>query len=352
MVGYYEEKLTELTGEKQTLALASPDRAILYACSVLLYQGMQYIDRAGKQNLVKYSYGDFLDHLGALKGVERNKQTKPATVLARFQLEEVRKSDTELPKGTRVTGEEQLYFETTEQTYIPTGEQYKDVVLTCTTSGSIGNGKEVGTLTTIVDPIPFVNTVMNLTESSGGVDAEDDENMAERVYLAPSGYSVAGPADAYTYWAKTYSQLIEQAKPVTKTAGEVTIYITMQGGELPNKTVLEELEVFFKNKNIKPMTDKIVVSAPDVVTYNIELQYWLSEEDETKKQQIEEAVDEFIAWQSVLERNINPSELIRKVLNAGATRVEVIEPVYQEIEETQLAKVGQKRIAYRGIEDD
>ena len=59
MVADYERYMTQATGSMVSLARASPHRMELYAAAAQLYQAMQYIDRAGKQNLLKYSYGEF-----------------------------------------------------------------------------------------------------------------------------------------------------------------------------------------------------------------------------------------------------------------------------------------------------
>ena len=67
MISDYEKRYRELTGNEISLAQADPYRLILYACAVAIYQGYQYEDRAGKMGLLKYSTGEFLDNLAALK---------------------------------------------------------------------------------------------------------------------------------------------------------------------------------------------------------------------------------------------------------------------------------------------
>ena len=71
MVADYEAFMTEATGKPVALDRASPHRMELYAAAAQLYHAFQYIDRAGKQNLLKYSYSTFLDHLAAFKGLTR-----------------------------------------------------------------------------------------------------------------------------------------------------------------------------------------------------------------------------------------------------------------------------------------
>ena len=82
----------------------------------------------------------------------------------------------------------------------------------CTENGVDGNELLPGQVNVLVDLIPYVESVSNTTKTSGGADLESDESLAERIFLAPSGYSVAGPDDAYKYWTKTYSQTIGDVK--------------------------------------------------------------------------------------------------------------------------------------------
>ena len=67
----------------------------------------------------------------------------------------------------------------------------------CTENGVGGNELLPGQVNVLVDLIPYVESVSNTTKTSGGADLESDESLAERIFLAPSGYSVAGPDDAY-----------------------------------------------------------------------------------------------------------------------------------------------------------
>lgn len=115
----YEKQYKELTGNAVTLAAADPYRLILYACAVAIYQGYQYEDKAGKMGLLKYSTGEFLDNLAALKGVVRN-EAAPAKTTMRFLLSAEQSRKAVIPKGTRVKGQE-LYFEIMETGEIPAG---------------------------------------------------------------------------------------------------------------------------------------------------------------------------------------------------------------------------------------
>ena len=105
MVADYERYMTQATGSMVSLARASPHRMELYAAAAQLYQAMQYIDRAGKQNLLKYSYGEFLDHLAAFKGLTRRPAASAVTTL-RFTASAVRDTAIGIPSGTRAATRE------------------------------------------------------------------------------------------------------------------------------------------------------------------------------------------------------------------------------------------------------
>ncbi|MNP72201.1 hypothetical protein D3C76_1687030 [compost metagenome] len=65
------------------------------------------------------------------------------------------------------------------------------------------------------------------------------------------------------------------------------------------------------------------------------------------------AVAAYQLWQkSKLGRDINPSELIARVMTAGALRVVNAAPVYTALTATQVAQEGMTTINYGGLADD
>jgi phage-related baseplate assembly protein len=109
--------------------------------------------------------------------------------------------------------------------------------------------------------------------------------------------------------------------------------------------------------DIKPLTDKVVVAAPEAVSYEISWTYYIdrskSNQEQTIKAAVENAVDEYIQDQSSeIGKAINSSLLIQKVMNAGAKRVSVAAPLsYTAISETQVATDNPTRtVTYGGLE--
>lgn len=356
MVANFESEYERITGKKISLSPSDPNRITLYAHALELYQVEQYIDRAGKQDLIKYSYAEFLDNLGAGRGVTR-KQPTPATTTLRFTLSGPRPTVVGIPEGTQVTDGNLVYFETVGYAEVAIGDTTVDVDAVCTEDGEQGNELLAGQVNVMVDLVPYVDHVENLTTTTGGADLESDASLAERIYLAPSGYSVAGPDDAYKYWAKTYSQAIGDVKVTSPNPVEVKVQFVMTNGDLPTSTMINGLQEYLGNKNIRPLTDKVEVAAPGTVKFNIDLEYFVNQSDQSKagtiQAEVVNAIQEYIEWQTrTIGRDINPSELIKKVMAAGAKRVTVTAPAFTTVPDTSVARIGKQSVTYGGVEND
>ena len=57
-------------------------------------------------------------------------------------------------------------------------------------------------------------------------------------------------------------------------------------------------------------------------------------------------------WQCKIGRDVNPSELIARVVAAGAKRVAVTEPAFTEIARDECSRLGYDALVYGGIEDE
>lgn len=357
MVADYEEYMTAAAGAEVKLERASPHRAILLSAAAQIYQVLQYVDRAGKQSLLKYSYGDFLDNIALLKGVTRNPATAAVTTI-RFTVSAPRTSATGIPQGTRISSAEGIYFATDEYAEIPAGGSTVEVTATCTESGETGNGIAAGEIKTIVDPVPYISAAENINATNGGADTETDESLAERIYLAPSAYSTAGPEDSYKYLAQQYNAAIGDVVATSAVkAGQVDIVFIMSDGSTPDETTIAGLKAFLSADTVRPMTDTVTVAAPTEIPYSIGLTYYINRSASSQavsiQAAVEQAVADYVTWQRAIGKDINPSKLTALVMAAGAKRVTLTAPTYTEVAATEVAALtGSPSITYGGLEDD
>lgn len=357
MKSRYEQKKEELTGYPVSLQPADESSLILNACAVYMFQGFQFVQRAGEQNMLGMSYGNALDQLGALAGVTR-KDAQAAVCTLKFTLSEKRTSVTSIPQGTMASASGQVYFATTEYAEIPAGQLSVEVPAACTVTGEVGNGYAAGTITTMIDRIGYVESVTNVNSTAGGADIESDESLADKIFLAPSGFSVAGPTDAYAYFCKAHNSQIDDVYVDSPTPGSVVVYITMEGSKLPEEAVIEDLEEYLKNDQVRPLTDNVSVSAPQTVDYSVSVKYWINRSSAGQaaalREDIEAAVQSYIEWQQAkIGRDINPDQLIQMMVAAGAKRVEITAPAFKSIQKTQIPAItDEATVTYGGVEDD
>ena len=340
----------------RTLAPGDPVRLFLLALTQPLIQQRVLMDLTAKQNLLRYATGDILDHLGALVDTARL-EASAAVVTVRFSLAAVRPDTVSIPVGTRVSPGGDLFYITTAYAEIPAGQTTVEVICECVQTGTIGNGYIAGQINILVDPLPWVTSVTNTTVSAGGADQEADDPYRERIRTSPERFSVAGPAGAYAYWARTANPSILDVSVYSPAPVEVVVVLLMAGGELPTQTILDEVAEVLNTRTKRPLTDKVSVSAPEVVEYDIDLTYYVDTDQASSAAAIQvavqQAVSDYVLWQkSRLGRDINPSELIRRVMNAGAKRVEIANPVRMAVDLTTVAIAGTVTVTFGGLEDD
>ena len=70
------------------------------------------------------------------------------------------------------------------------------------------------------------------------------------------------------------------------------------------------------------------------------------------QREVGQAISSYKMWQRTLGRDVNPSELIKRVISAGAKRVELTEPIFCQIDESSIAALAAETIVYGGLEDD
>lgn len=356
MVADYQEKYKELTGRDLKLRRADPEALKLYAVSVQMYHLYLCTDMAGKMNLIKYSFSDFLDDMAAFKGVDRNPAV-PATVKVRFTLSAEQPSVVTIPQGTRVSDGGEEFFATDEAAEIAIGDMFVDIPCTYQTAGTVGNGILAGAVNTLVDPIPYMERVASIEESSGGSDIEDDENFAYRLYLAPSAYSTAGPVDAYEYHTKSYSAAIGDVKVVSPEPVEVEVRFLFTDGSIPTEGMCEEVLEYLNGQFRRPLTDHVKVLAPTEQEFDLDFTYYINKSDINKTIAIQKAAalafEEYVQWQTFsIGRDINPDMLRRMLVSAGVKRVEIRSPDFTMVDPNHVARIGAKNVIYGGVEDD
>lgn len=236
------------------------------------------------------------------------------------------------------------------------GTSHVDITAMAVVAGTAANGVPLGGINILIDAIAYIGTVENISKPSGGADVENDDELTERVFLAPAQYSAAGPVQAYEYWAKKWRTDIADVVPTSPSDCVVRVYFMLDGGVAPSAADCDGMAAFLSDETIRPLTDKVEAAAPDEVPYNIELTYYINNSDASRatiiQDAVADAVEEYKTWQRKIGRDINPTQLIAMILNAGAKRVVMAQPAFAVVGATGIAKLTGQAITYGGMEYD
>ena len=345
----YQAAFLTLTGIAKTLAPGDPVRLHLeVVCHWLSHQRV-LIDFTGKENLLKYAHGDYLDNLAALHGQRSLRlQASPALTTLQFTLAAPLSFSATIPKGTLCQAPNSIVFQTlTDAVLAPGATQSGDVPAAATVVGELGNGFAPGQISGVINwNQAFAITVTNTVATAGGSDQETDEQYRYRVWLAIESFSTCGPRDAYEFWALSAHPDIVQAviHSAPEIAGEVWIYPLLRGGEIPTQPILDLVYAKCSADVVRPLTDYVSVFPPVEFTYTLNFDYYILEENQVLLEAIQAGVNQaaadWILWQrSYVSRDLNCDELRKRCLQAGAKRIVVNSPAppFQVMAYNQLA---------------
>lgn len=328
---------------------------IHWVASVILAERVKG-NKAANQNLPSRAEGKNLDALAELFYATERTPALPAFCTVRFHISAAQSSAVLVPAGTRVTdGKQKLYWETLADAWVEIGDTYVDAQVRCQTAGTVGNGWAAGSIDTIVDVYDYYSAVENIAESDGGAEKLTDDEYYEILRASMDSLSTAGAKGNYVFRAKATSSQISDVVVNSPSPGEIRIYVLDEEGQTwtsggvtkkyPGKagSTLKGLVLAACNDDtVRPLTDKVVMSDPTEVSYDITLTYYISSQAEqtaTIAQEVENVVDAYIKWQQgKLGRDINPSKLISMLMAiSGIKRVAVTAPTYQQLQDGDLS---------------
>lgn len=342
----------------RTLASADPVRIFILWVADIIAQERVIINESAKMNLPRYSTGDFLDSLGELFFDTKRLEAQYAVTTLEFTIATTLEDDYIISEPTQVTADGEVIFETVAPIVFLAGSDTAVVDAKCTVTGIIGNEYLPGAINKMVnEQFLYYKSVKNTIVSNGGSEREEDDDYYERMRSAAESFSTAGPKTGYEYFAKSVSSLISDVKAESTEDGIADIRVMLQNGELPPKETLDKIQEALSAEDVRPMTDKVQVKAPDVVKFNINATYYLpsdkTESTEELRAKMKEAEQSYILWQTEkMGRDINPSKLEYLLMAAGAKRVEISQPIFTTVDKRSVAVVETSSVLYGGAEDE
>ena len=310
------------------------------------------IQEIAKGNLLTYASMDVLEHLAELVGVKKL-DGKFAKTEMKFSLNETLNFDIPIPKGTEIeTADGNFTFATDDDTNILAGTLSTTVIATCKSTGSNANGYKIGEVSNLLTPLPYdVDSVQNTKETYGGADEESVESLRDRIRLAPESFSNAGSKGAYRFHTLSAHQSITDVEILSLETGVVNIYPLTETGN-PSPELIKIISNYLSSDKIRPLTDKVVVYAPEKVNFSIvaKLILYIDADAETVQKLVNERLAEYKqVMSSKLGKDIVPTQII-VLLNSiyGVYKVELLSPAYQVLAKNQWANLENFNITIEG----
>lgn len=344
----YEGTLARVKSRYQDLTGHYPDTndPETFLLEQLSYERELLVDdmnQTAQQNLLGYADGDNLDNLGALVECDRL-PASAATTTEQLTLADGH-PDFILESGYQVMASDgQTVFATTADIGISATDSTVSVVLTAAVAGTASNGFLPGEITTIITQNNYITAVTNTTTSQGGSDIESDDKYARRIYLAPSRFSVAGPYDAYEYFARSTSSSISDVSVWSPEPNDISISAVLDGGVVPDDAMKQAILDQCSATRTRPLGDRVsMVDSEGVsVTGTITVQIYKAAESlsEQIKKTVKTLADSISAqWRGQLGRDIVPEALTAPGQNLGGVYRCTTDIEYQQLDQQQFPLV-------------
>lgn len=328
-------KYESLTG--RTLQPAQAERIVFDAIGYRLSLVLNALNETANKCFVQFADGAALEYLGELVGVKRL-PASPSTCTLRATLVSGH-GDLNIPSGIRVQSiDGQAVFITIESKSVDSSTNTVDIKAECIDEGIVGNGYAIGDVSVVLDPQPYISSFSNLEETANGSDAETDEELRDRIILAPSQFSVAGPKGAYKFFAKSAHPNIidvavtighETTSPFAVIPGQVDIFPLMVDGTDPDTEIIDAILSICNDDKIRPLTDTVVVKAPVKIDYSLSVQLTLLT-DAVQQDVIDKVTENLEAYRDYRKTKLG-IDVVRSQITAacqidGVYKVNVVSP--------------------------
>ncbi|TQF71774.1 baseplate J/gp47 family protein [Pseudoalteromonas luteoviolacea] len=313
------ERLTRLKQQYQdaTGVYPQPTYPETFLLEQIAYEGdllRQQINYESLQNLLACAVGARLDQYGQFMDTPRLPATH-ATAHVTFKCGGHTQPFT-IPIHTTIrANDNKTEFTLQDAKTVQPEQSSVEAIVMCSAAGTEGNGFLPGEIKQLMQPLAYVQNVINTDTSSGGVDVEQDEAYRARLQLAPAKFSTAGSEDSYLFYTRSAHQDIVDATIESPGPSQIKVTALMKGGQVPNAVMQQRILDTLTDKKVRPIGDRVTLSLPEPVPYSVELTLQFNSNQSVMTSVSEQSAKEKVGtitrhWQEQLGRDIVPEELI------------------------------------------
>lgn len=107
---------------------------------------------------------------------------------------------------------------------------------------------------------------------------ESDAAFRRRIQLAPKGFSVAGPLDAYLFHTLSADGRVLDAEITSPDPGDVVVtLLSHEGNGEASAELIDIVKTALSDEDVRPLTDRLSVQSAEIVPYAIQADIYMLE---------------------------------------------------------------------------
>jgi phage-related baseplate assembly protein len=182
---------------------------------------------------------------------------------------------------------------------------------------------------------------------------EADDDFRDRITLAPSSFSVAGPEAAYVFHARSASGDVLDASATSPQPGYVVVSVLSRVGDGTASAELVALvNATVSAEDVRPLTDFVTVQSAEIVPFEVKARIWTfaGPDSSVALAASRSSLDAYLANSRRLGRDITLSGLYASLQVAGIQNVVLDSPgATIVISDTQAANCTAITITDEGV---
>ncbi|MDB0543884.1 baseplate assembly protein [Ralstonia solanacearum] len=158
---------------------------------------------------------------------------------------------------------------------------------------------------------------------------EGDDSLRERAQEAFEGLSVAGPAKAYEFFARSADGRVADARAFSPAGAEVVVSVLSHLGDgTADESLLATVRTALSDDDTRPLADRLTVQSARIVTYRIRAMLYLAPGPAAEPilAAAGKRADTYRTTRRRIGRDINRSAITAALHVEGVEKVVLIEP--------------------------
>jgi len=158
---------------------------------------------------------------------------------------------------------------------------------------------------------------------------ESDDQLRQRIQLAPEAFTNAGSIGAYTFHALSASSDIKSVSVKSPNPGEVLVTILSKTGNgVASEGLIDAVLDKLSEEDVRPLTDQVSVQSAEIINYSVEavITVYSGPSSAVVETEARAALDKFLDERHAIEKLVAVSGIYDALHVDGVKKVQLIHP--------------------------